>query len=127
MDIIWIFLAMALLYGLPELFRKRSRQANEYPQFPDKPIRSDEPLPNDRQVRSADRLADQLHQTQPVSEQNFYSSDQSQYVQMTAAAPTIGLDEQPLFSSKQVITGIVWAEILAKPKTVKPFASLQKR
>jgi hypothetical protein len=126
MDIIWIFLAMALLYGLPELLRKRPRKANEYPQFPDKPISSGEPLPNARHSRSADRLENQLNQTQSISEPSFDSSDQSQYVQMTAAAPTVGLDEQPLFSSKQVITGIVWAEILAKPKTVKPFASLQK-
>jgi hypothetical protein len=123
MDIIWILLAMALLYGLPELLRKKPRQANEYPQFPDKPVLADESPPNERRSREGERLENKLNQ---MANQSLESNEQSQYVQMTAAAPTIGLDERPFFSSQQVITGVVWAQILAKPKTVKPFPPQQK-
>ena len=123
-DMIWIFLAMALLYGLPELLRKKPRKANEYPQFPEKPILADESLAKERHSREGDRLENKLNQT---ANQPIEANEQSQYVQMTAAAPTLGLDERPLFSSQQVITGIIWAQILAKPKTVKPFPPQQQR
>lgn len=122
MDIIWVLLAMAVLYGLPELLRKKRQTVNNYPQIPEKTVESGEFTPK-YHSRSANRPTNEL-KTVPEKMPDF--KEQSQYVQMTAAAASIGLEEQPLFSSEQVISGIIWAEILAKPKTIRPYSPLSK-
>ena len=115
MDIIWIFLAIAFLYGLPELLRKKNKKVNEYPKFPQQPVPVSEPTVPDRRMKQ-------------FSVETSHDADApSEYVQMSAAAPTVGFSEKPRFDSNQVITGIVWTEILAKPKQVKPYLPLSKR
>ncbi len=115
MDFIWILLLMALLYGLPELLRKKQRKTYEYPQVPEQaPV---PPAAPPQQPTSGYEITVSRPHGQLLSD----LSEQEPFAPMAVAAPSTGLDEQPFFSTRQVTAGIVWAEILAKPKTVRPY------
>jgi hypothetical protein len=114
MDIIWVFLLMALLYGLPELLRKKQRKTYDYPKVP-KPSQLPEtsiPIGRNEEVIAVEEFVG------PKSKQAKDSSTVS-------SAQTF--DESSVVTSAQVASGIVWAEILAKPKIVRPFGSFKPR
>ncbi len=114
MDFIWILLLMALLYGVPELLRKKQGKTYEYPQIPDPQAPSSEPP--DKSISDYEVTV-----SRPTAHLLSELSEQEPFAPMSVAAPAISLDEKPTFDSRQVVTGIVWAEILDKPKIVRPY------
>ncbi|MBU2701500.1 hypothetical protein Ga0466249_002616 [Sporomusaceae bacterium BoRhaA] len=126
MDIIWVFLLMALLYGLPELLRKKQRKTYDYPKVPKKtPL--PEPLPMDDSARvvTAYEARETLQPTIMIAEKKVEpkSTNRSQVEMLSTKV----VDENSAITSSEVATGIVWAEILAKPKLVRPYGSFKAR
>lgn len=126
MDIIWVFLLMALLYGLPELLRKKQRKTYDYPKIPKKtPLPEPFSLDDSARVVTAYEARETMQPTIIISEKKVDSKlvNHSQ-VEMPS---TKALDENSAITSSEVATGIVWAEILAKPKLVRPYGSFKTR
>lgn len=115
MDIIWVFLLMALLYGLPELLRKKQRKTYDYPKIP-KPSQFPETsisIGRNEEIIAVEKFVE------PKSKQAKDS--------LTASSCQNVFDENSAVTSAQVATGIVWAEILAKPKIARPFGPFKPR
>ena len=119
MDFLGVLVLLVVLYGLPELLRKRRKKNYEYPTFPE-PAPTESPSESEPAPLSTDlQPTIRPHIAAPLTP-HVTTHIQPQIAETVSAPSAVSGIVTPTIDTRQVMDGIIWAEILAKPKRVTP-------
>ncbi|MCX7781086.1 MAG: hypothetical protein N2491_09275 [Negativicutes bacterium] len=124
MDIKWILLLMAILYILPEIFKRRRPKKYEYPEIPGKPA-DHAPAPPQPELKTTAFLQKEWHQPASLQPKPATSG--------TISAPLELIDHPEnvtawhgAISRQTIINGFIFAEILQPPRALRPLERLNR-
>ncbi|MDU2066205.1 MAG: hypothetical protein E6713_15425 [Sporomusaceae bacterium] len=119
MDFIGVLLLLALLYGLPEILRKKRKKSYEYPSVPES---QSPPVPDQIMMQGSNDKKDVLlSEKKPQSLDGKESGFSSQTTTEPSVAAIASSSEGSSITSEQLRAAIVWSEILGKPKQIRPY------
>lgn len=122
MDIIFILIAMAVFYILPEIFKRRQPKKYEYPQIPDR-------VPPPEIKLSREVQPPPIGKVKPISvvakadEPTIVAQPTAELKELKPAAPlTSELSVwQDKLDQTVILNGVIFAEILQPPRAYRPF------